>query len=85
MTMKNDPVHPLWHTLLANAAISLLSASPMTFAPNVVGGWLGVTAPFVPQIISIGLGLFAVDLIYQTTRPRVSTVRALLASGGDSG
>lgn len=76
-------VLPLRLALAANAAFSLSSALLMLFRPALVGEWLGVHAPLILQIVGIGLIFFAAELIYQATRQRVATWRALLASAAD--
>lgn len=74
---------PLRLALASNAAFSLTSALLMIFRPAVVGGWLGINVPLVLQIIGGGLVIFAAELIYQATRDRIVTWRALLASVAD--
>lgn len=74
---------PLRLALASNAAFSLTSALLMIFHPALVGEWLGINAPLVLQSVGAGLVIFAADLIYQATRYRVVTWRALLASSAD--
>ncbi|MCI0691631.1 SRPBCC family protein [candidate division KSB1 bacterium] len=69
--------------LMANAIFSLSSALLMLFFPAVVGEWLGIQAPLILQVVGIGLVAFAAELIYQATRQRVATWRALIASAAD--
>lgn len=76
-------VLPLRFALAVNSAFSLSSALLMLFQPALVSEWLGVDAPLILQAIGIGLVIFAADLIYQATRQRVATWRALLASVAD--
>lgn len=76
-------VIPLRLALAANAAFSLSSALLMLFRPALVGEWLGIHAPLILQVVGIGLAAFAAELIYQATRQRVTTWRALLASAAD--
>lgn len=76
-------VLPLRLALAANAVFSLTSASCMLFRPALVGEWLGIQAPQILQAIGIGLIFFAAELLYQATRPRLATWRALLASLAD--
>lgn len=75
--------YPLRIALLANAAFSLTSGGLMVFNPSLVGEMLGIEAPLVLQAVGAGLGVFAVDLLIQSTRSRVATWRALYASAGD--
>lgn len=76
-------VLPLRLALAANAVFSLSSALFMLFRPALVGEWLGIQAPLILQVVGIGLVVFAIELIYQATRQRVATWRALLASAAD--
>jgi len=76
-------ISALRFALATNAVFSLLSGLLMSFRPVVVGEWLGIDAPIILRIIGIGLVVFATELIYQTTRLRVATWRALLASAAD--
>lgn len=76
-------VLPLRLALAANAVFSLSSALFMIFRPALVGEWLGIQAPLILQLVGIGLVIFAAELIYQATRQRVATWRALLASVAD--
>lgn len=76
-------VLPLRWALATNAAFSLTCASLMLFRPALVGEWLGIQAPQIFQAIGIGLIIFAAELLYQATRPRLATWRALLASFAD--
>ncbi len=76
-------VLPLRLALAANAVFSLSSALFMIFRPALVGEWLGIQAPLILQLVGIGLVIFAAELIYQATRQRVTTWRALLASVAD--
>lgn len=77
------PDSPLRLALAANAIFSLSAALFMLFRPAMVGEWLGIQAPLVLQIIGIGLVAFAAELIYQATRQRIATWRALIASAAD--
>lgn len=74
---------PLRLALAANAVFSLSSALFMLFRSALVGEWLGIHAPLILQLVGCGLVIFAVELIYQATRQRVATWRALLASVAD--
>lgn len=74
---------PLRLALASNAAFSLTSALPMIFRPAVVGGWLGINVPLALQIVGVGLVIFAAELIYQATRDRIVSWRALLVSVAD--
>jgi len=76
-------VLPLRLALAANAVFSLSSALFMLFRPALVGEWLGIHAHLILQLVGIGLVIFAIELIYQATRQRVATWRALLASVAD--
>jgi len=76
-------VLPLRLALAANAVFSLSPALLMLFRPALVGEWLGIHAPFILQFVGFGLVIFAVELIYQATRQRVATWRALFASIAD--
>lgn len=76
-------VLPLRLALAANAVFSLSSALFMLFRPALVGEWLGIQAPLILQLLGVGLAIFAAELIYQATRQRVATWRALLASVAD--
>lgn len=76
-------VLPLRLALAANAVFSLSSALFMLFRPALVGEWLGIHAALILQLVGCGLVIFAVELIYQATRQRVATWRALLASVAD--
>lgn len=76
-------VLPLRLALAANAVFSLSSALFMLFWPALLGEWLGIHASLIFQVAGIGLVVFAVELIYQATRRRVATWRALLASAAD--
>jgi len=78
-----SPASPLRMSLVANALFSLSSAFLMLFRPAMVGEWLGIQAPLILQVVGIGLLAFAAELIYQATRQRVATWRALLASIAD--
>lgn len=78
-----NAVLPLRLALAANAVFSLSFALLMLFRPALVGEWLGIHAPVVLQVVSIGLVVFAADLIHQATRQRVATWRALYASAAD--
>ena len=78
-----NPVLPLRIALVTNAIFSLFSALLMLFRPVLVGEWLGIQAPLILRIVGIGLIVFAAELIYQATRQRVVTWRALLASAAD--
>lgn len=69
--------------LTSNAIFSFSSALLMIFIPTQVGHWLGIQAPLIFQMLGIGLALFAVELIYQATRQRMTTWRALIASIAD--
>ena len=55
----------------------------MLVMPQVVSDWIGLQAPLALQFIGFGLILFAGELLYQATRPRMATWRALLASVAD--
>lgn len=77
------PDSPLRLALVANAIFSLFSALFMLFRPVMVGEWLGIQVPLILQIIGSGLVIFAAELIYQATRQRVATWRALIASAAD--
>ncbi|QXP85832.1 SRPBCC family protein [Methylococcus sp. Mc7] len=74
---------PLRAALTANAVFSLSSALLMLLVPEVVGRWLGIQAPGIFQLLAVGLVVFAAELIYQATRRRIATWRALLASATD--
>jgi len=76
-------VLPLRLALAANAAFSTSFGLLMSFQPKLIGEWLGVDAPLVLQAVGIGLVIFAAELIYQATRQRVVTWRALIASAAD--
>lgn len=77
------PVFPLRLALAANAVFSFSSALLFLFLPAQVGEWLGIQAPHILQVVGLGLFVFAAELIYQATRQRVTTWRALLASAAD--
>ncbi len=74
---------PLRVALASNASFSLLCAFFLLFRPDLVGEWLGISAPLVLQAIGIGLVVFAADLLHQITRRRLATWRALLTSALD--
>lgn len=74
---------PLRLALMTNSIFSFSSALLMLFCPAVVGEWLGIQAPLILEVVGIGLVAFAAELIYQATRQRVATWRALLASAAD--
>lgn len=74
---------PLRLALAANAVFSLSSALFMFFCPALVGEWLGIQAPLILQLIGIGLAIFGAELIYEATRQRVASWRALLVSIAD--
>jgi hypothetical protein len=74
---------PLRAALLTNAMFSLGCALLLGLAPGLVGSWLGFQSDWILRGIGLGLGLFAADLIHQTTRPRLATWRALYASTAD--
>jgi ribosome-associated toxin RatA of RatAB toxin-antitoxin module len=76
-------VLPLRFALGANALFSFVSGLLMLVRPSLVGGWLGIDAPRLLQIIGFGLLIFAAELVYQAARPRMLTWRALLASAAD--
>jgi len=76
-------VLPLRFALASNAIFSFSCALFMLFQPSLVGEWLGIDAALSLQIVGIGLMLFAAELIYQATRQRVLTWRALIASAAD--
>lgn len=78
-----NAVIPLRLALLANAIFSLASSMFMVFSPAQVGGWLGVNHPLIFQCIGFGLVVFAAELIFQSTRRRINTWRALVASAAD--
>ena len=75
---------PLRCALASNAAFSLTCGLLMLFRPAQVGDWLGQDARFMLQAIGLGLVVFAGELLYQATRQRVATWRALLASAADA-
>ncbi|MGF1571005.1 MAG: SRPBCC family protein [Nodosilinea sp.] len=74
---------PLRIALLANAAFSATCGLLMLAKPVFVGILLGVHAPLLLRLLGVGLLLFSIDLVHQTTRPRLATWRALYASVGD--
>lgn len=76
-------VLPLRFALGANALFSFVSGLLMLLRPSLVGGWLGVDAPLLLQIVGFGLLIFTAELVYQAARPRMLTWRALLASAAD--
>ncbi len=69
--------------LMGNALFSFSSGMLLLFAPSLVGEWLGIQASIILQAIGIGLIVFAAELIYQATRKRILTWRALIASAAD--
>jgi hypothetical protein len=73
-------VLPLRFALGANALFSFVSGLLMLLRPSLIGGWLGVEAPLLLQIVGFGLLIFTAELVYQAARPRILTWRALLAS-----
>lgn len=74
---------PLRLALAGNALFSLTSALLMIFCPTLLGEWIGIHSPLFIQFVGLGLFFFAVELIYQSIRPRVATWRAALASVAD--
>jgi len=52
--------------------------------PGFIGSLLGRQLPLVLQVLGVGLFLFAGDLIWQATRPRILTWRALLTCVQDA-
>lgn len=74
---------PLRTALIANAVFSTGCAALMLINPILVGDLLGVQAPFVLQVVGLGLVIFAVDLVHQATRHELAIWRALYASSGD--
>lgn len=77
------PALSLRVALMANAIFSLTCALFMLVYPAAVGEWLGIQAQFTLQVVGIGLLAFAAELIFQATRRRIVTWRALLASAAD--
>ncbi|TVR52113.1 MAG: SRPBCC family protein [Puniceicoccaceae bacterium] len=81
--MPADQTLLLRSGLLANAVFSFLSGTILLLRPETVAGWLGLEGTLVLILIGAGLLLFAADLIWQATRPRLLTWRALGATSGD--
>lgn len=69
--------------LLVNAFFSMTCAMLMMFNPTIIGEILGIQAPLVLQVVGIGLAVFALDLLHQATRGRVTTWRSIYSSMGD--
>jgi len=78
-----NPALPLRLALACNALFSMVTALAMLWRTAMVGAWLGSPSLVMLQLIGVGLLLFAAELLYQATRPRVATWRALLASAAD--
>ncbi len=76
---------PLRRALLGNAAFSTASGLLMVGMPGVVASWLGQVAPWLLQLVGIGLLVFAADLVHQATRAHLSPIRALGSSVADFG
>ena len=70
--------------LIANAIFSLISGVIVLADSMRVAAWLGIShADLTLQVIGVCLCIFSVELIYQATRNRMATWRALLASLAD--
>lgn len=78
-----NTVMPLRLALVANACFSLVSSMLMFFRSEQVGGWLGLNSQLILQCLGLGLTVFAAELMFEATRPRVVTWRALVASAAD--
>jgi len=74
---------PLRTALLGNAVFSSICGLLMLAQLGFVETLLGIQAPLLLRLLGFGLLLFAVDLLHQTTQPRLATWRALYASVGD--
>lgn len=69
--------------LVANAGFSACTGSLLAADPGLVGHLLGIDGRALLRMLGVGLLLFAADLVHQATRPRISALRAWLASSGD--
>ena len=78
-----NKLRPLRTALVANAISSTACALFMILDPVLVGELLGIQAPVIIRLIGAGLVLFAIDLVHQASRPRMTTWRARYASVAD--
>jgi len=69
--------------LQGNATFSLACAALMLSAGPTVAAWLGIDAVWIVRAVGAALIPFALDLIYQATRPQLTPWRAYGASLGD--
>lgn len=74
---------PLRTALLANAVFSAACALVMLVWPGFVETLLSMQAALLLRLVGFGLLLFSIDLMYQASRPRLATWRALYASVAD--
>ena len=71
--------------LSTNALFSLCCAIYLLMEPGLIGNLIGWENPLFYQGLGLGLLGFAGDLIHQASRPKMSPMRALLASLADFG
>jgi hypothetical protein len=74
---------PLRVALFVNAVFSVTCALLLLTLPEFMGDLLDIQAPLILRLVGVGLLIFSVDLIHQTTQLRLATWRALYASMGD--
>lgn len=75
----------LRNTLLVNASISALIGLLCAFDSKVVDSFLGLGMPRLILVLGIGLLLFAAELFWVATRPKINRMAAQIITALDVG